>query len=196
LFICFIVWIYQPSDLGIGTRVDNNGNEYIGLKSCSYAPNCFSSSIPLNDDPDHTIPLWIYPSNQTITTAFTDLYAILQKYPPGQNTIDGGGFDIKKYDPIKGYIYVQFESLKNGYIDDFEAAAVMSTLSQDNNNDNGTNQIKNAIQVRSSSRVGYLDYGVNGKRLNYIANELRNIGWYAPIIDRTTHSRYYIENEI
>jgi hypothetical protein len=41
-------------------------------------------------------------------------------------------------------MYVQFESLKNGFIDDFELALV------DNDKD------KNAVQVRSSSRLGYV----------------------------------------
>ena len=44
----------------------------------------------------------------------------LKDYPPGQQEIDGGGFEIKKMDLEKGYIYVQFESLKRGYIDDVE----------------------------------------------------------------------------
>lgn len=31
-----------------------------------------------------------------------------------------GGFQIQNLDAEKGYIYVQFESLKRGYIDDVE----------------------------------------------------------------------------
>ena len=33
------------------------------------------------------------------------------------------------------------------------------------------------VYVRSSSRVGDSDFGVNGKRLNYIAAELAKKGW-------------------
>jgi len=111
-----------------------------------------------------------------------DLSVVLRQYPPGQNGIDGGGFEIKNYDPVNGYIYVQFESLKNGYIDDFEVAWVKNP--------------ENALQVRSSSRIGYLDYGVNAKRINYIAKELRYKGWKAEGVDYKTHRFYASENEL
>jgi uncharacterized protein (DUF1499 family) len=65
-------------------------------------------------------------------------------YEPGQSNIDGGGFDIVTFDPKAGYMYVQFESLKNGFIDDLEFAFI------DDDKD------KNAVQVRSSSRLGYV----------------------------------------
>jgi hypothetical protein len=76
--------------------------------------------------------------------AFKQLYEVVKAYEPGQSNIDGGGFDVVTFDPKAGYIYVQFESLKNGFIDDFEFALV------DNDKD------KNAVQVRSSSRLGYV----------------------------------------
>ena len=66
-------------------------------------------------------------------------------------------------------MYVQFESLKNGYIDDLELAAIPEIGG-------------GAVQVRSSSRVGYLDFGVNAKRLNYIAQQLRSRGWDAEVL--------------
>jgi uncharacterized protein (DUF1499 family) len=183
------------------------GEEYMGLKSCKDAPNCFSSSIPLDDDPDHSIPPWVYPKDKSLTMAMEDIYKVIQNYPPGQSNIDGGGFDIKAYDPQKGYLYVQFESLKNGYIDDFEAAYIdTTTKNRDDDDDNvDVNQgkidrhIHNSIQIRSSSRVGYLDYGVNAKRINYIVRELQRppYGWTnLHEITESTHRRYYIENEI
>ena len=136
-----------------------------------------------------------------------DLYQVIQNYPPGQNNVDGGGFEIKQYDPQKGYLYVQFESLKNGYIDDFEAAYIDDTNSNSNEVDENENQTrrrtpthpKNAMQIRSSSRVGYLDYGVNAKRINYIAHQLQNPPYNWPSVEgvkESTHRRYYIENEI
>ena len=51
-----------------------------------------------------------------------------------------------------------------------------------------------SIQVRSSSRVGYLDYGVNAKRLNYIAKSLRAEGWDAVGVDPKTHGDYVAQN--
>ena len=181
--------------MGIRPRINNAGEEYLGLRSCNYAPNCFSSSIPLKDDPDHSIPPWVYPKDKTLEQAMEDIYNVIQKYPPGQRNIDGGGFEIKTYDPKNGYLYVQFESLKNGYIDDFEAAYINDTTTTNNNN--------NQIQIRSSSRVGYLDYGVNAKRIQYLTRELHNnpkYGWTSLSdddgIQASTHKRYFIENEI
>ena len=51
-----------------------------------------------------------------------------------------------------------FESLKNGYIDDLELAVVEGGAK---------------VLVRSSSRVGFLDFGVNAKRLNFLSSKLR-----------------------
>jgi uncharacterized protein (DUF1499 family) len=185
----------QPPDLGIRPRTNNAGEEYIGLKSCNYAPNCFSSSIPLDGDPDHSIPPWIYPKDKSLSMAMEDIYNVIQNYPPGQGNIDGGGFDIKTYDPKNGYIYVQFESLKNGYIDDFEAAHIRN---DDDSDDTDKNR---SIQIRSSSRVGYLDYGVNAKRINCMARELRRNPKYGPWpsvdgVSESTHRRYFMENEV
>jgi uncharacterized protein (DUF1499 family) len=135
--------------------------------------------MTLEDDPDHSIPAWKWPAAYDQKRAFDELRGVIEAYPPGQNGVDGGGFEIQQFDNGSGYMYVQFEALKNGYIDDFEAAAL-----------NG------AMQVRSSSRVGYLDYGVNAKRLNYIAKELRAKGWEAEGVNFKTHRGYAAENEI
>ena len=44
---------------------------------------------------------------------------VINAYKPGQGGIDQGGFKVIKSTP--DYLYVQFESGKRGYIDDFEA---------------------------------------------------------------------------
>ena len=38
------------------------------------------------------------------------------------------------------------------------------------------------VEVRSSSRIGDSDLGVNAKRLNFLAAALRKDGWDAPSI--------------
>ena len=77
------------------------------------------------------------------------------------------------------YVYVQFESGKRGYVDDFEAAIV----------DEGK------VLVRSSSRLGYLDFGVNAKRINYIAAQLNEYeGWQCATISKKTHPEYVAQN--
>ena len=52
--------------------------------------------------------------------------------------------------------------------------------------------------MRSASRLGFLDLGVNAKRLNYLAAKLRAKGWAAPSISPDTHPVYfsYTQNRI
>ena len=156
--------------------------EYMGLKNCGAAPNCFCSTDNVDDDPEHSIPSWKYPTNlfSSKEEAFRQLYDVVKAYPPGQENIDGGGFDIVTFDPKAGYMYVQFESLKNGFIDDVEFAVI--------------DDKSNVVDVRSSSRLGYLDFGVNAKRLNYLAKSLREKGWEAPGVELETHRGYAEEN--
>lgn len=171
----------KPKDLGVATRKSFEQDEYVGLKTCGPAPNCFSSTIP--DDPDHSIPAFVWPKGKDQEAAFLQLEQVLKKYSPGQNGVDGGGFEIKTVDAQKGYIYVQYEALKNGYIDDVEFAVIPGYADR-------------SVQVRSSSRIGYLDFGVNGKRLNYIANALRAEGWEAEGVEYKTHPLYTEENRL
>ena len=51
-----------------------------------------------------------------------------------------------------------------------------------------------AVQVRSASRVGQLDFLVNSKRLNVISEGLRAKGWNAPAISQKTHPEYFASN--
>jgi uncharacterized protein (DUF1499 family) len=194
----------QPKDLGVATRISLAGDEYLGLKPCGAAPNCFCSTMSVEEDPDHSIPAWTWPetlsvsissdnstgvsdSKLTMMAAFEQLYQVLQSYPPGQGGVDGGGCQLQKYDASAGYIYIIYEALKNGYYDDVEFAYIRPT--------NGKDSSSRQIQVRSSSRVGYLDFGVNAKRLNWIAKELRKKGWDAPGVDYATHRVYALENQ-
>lgn len=179
----------MPKDLGIADRTSTSVDgmddaDYVGLKGCTAAPNCFSSSLPSSIDPSHSIPPFVWPAGQNQEQAFQTLNEVIMAYPPGQNGVDGGGFQVQKLDASKtGYMYVQFESLKRGYIDDVEFAVVPGTGER-------------TVQVRSSSRVGYLDFGVNAKRLNWIAQTLRSKGWDAVGVDLDTHRGYAIENQL
>ena len=173
----------KPPDLGVAPRTTIEGDTYAGLKVCGPAPNCFSSTIPVNEDPEHSIPAWIWPSGKDQEAAMEELHSVLIAYEPGQNGVDGGGFQIQKFDPKQGYIYVIMESLKNGYYDDVEFAVIPGYADC-------------SVQVRSSSRIGYLDLGVNAKRLNFIAKKLKDKGWDAVGVDFATHRGYAIENEV
>jgi uncharacterized protein (DUF1499 family) len=176
----------QPKDLGLATRTTMEGDDYTGLKQCGAAPNCFCSTVSLEEDPERSIPAWAWPKSigDDKAKAFQELKEVIEAYTPGQNGVDGGGFEIQNFDASKGYLYVQFQALKNGYIDDVEFAVVNDQLSD------------RAVQVRSSSRVGYLDFGVNAKRLNGIATALRTKGWDAQGVNFDTHRGYALENNI
>lgn len=176
---------HQPKDLGVSTRIDLGGNEYLGLKNCGPAPNCFCTTDDIEDDPEHNIPSWIWPVEFGSDTekVFSQLEEVVNEYKPGQSNIDGGGFQVIKSDPKGGYLYVQFESLKAGYIDDLEFAYIKGKQDR-------------SVQVRTSSRVGYLDFGVNAKRLNYIAKTLRSKGWDAAGVDYATHQDYATQNNL
>jgi uncharacterized protein (DUF1499 family) len=172
----------MPSDLGIIIRKDMVGEPYLGLKPCGAAPNCFVTTDPdFESDPEHFIPAWKWSSSiKTFHEALDELEKVIMSYPPGQENIDGGGFKIQTRKP--DYLYVQFESLKNGFMDDVEFAYLEG--------------MDGSIQVRSSSRLGYLDFGVNAKRLNWIAEALRQRGWEAEGVDYKTHPEYVYQNRL
>lgn len=146
----------QPTDLGHLERFSKTKGSYTGLKQCGTSPNCWCSSVPFSDNSARFIPAWDGKSIQ-------DVKKVIDTYEVGQNGVDGGGFKIIDYDEADKYIYVQFQSYKSGYIDDFECWYNPQSLKFD---------------VRSASRLGMSDLGVNGKRLEYIGGRLeKEFGW-------------------
>ncbi|KAK3251575.1 hypothetical protein CYMTET_39094 [Cymbomonas tetramitiformis] len=162
----------KPADLG--PRPDGS------LKGCDFVkPNCFSTSV-LDEDElaelsvGYLIPPFEYTKSQS--EAMQDLVSVIKAYIPGQNKIDGGGFKI--ITQTDNYLYIQFQSLKYGYIDDVEFS-----LKDDR------------VNMRSSSRLGYLDFGVNAKRLNFISEKLGLLdGWKTSQITASTHPGYFEKN--
>jgi uncharacterized protein (DUF1499 family) len=182
-----------PKDLGILSRTTEGIDTSITsqrLRTCDGNPNCFSTTgdVLLEDRQmmgvDFLIPEWVPPTNQDDNYDESRKYSIetiasvMKTYEPGQGGIDGGGFTLIK--ETDSYLYYQFEALKKGYIDDVEFALI------DPKNSSG------GIQVRSASRVGVTDFGVNAIRLNYIANQLKSkYGWSISIITSETHRDYW-----
>ena len=113
---------------------------------------------------------WTAPAEENDAAA--TLKAVIEAYPQaGQADVDGGGwkmvsegpgsFNLEYYSSGKG----NFAKFLNGgkpFIDDlsFEVSGA-------------------SVAFKSSSRVGDSDFGVNAKRLNYIAAALRAKGWDA-----------------
>jgi hypothetical protein len=54
-----------------------------------------------------------------------------------------------------------------------------------------TGQGTGAIQVRSSSRTGVTDFGVNAIRLNSLADILRQKGWKIDKLSGASHPDYF-----
>lgn len=137
----------------------------------SGANNCFSTE---STDAKTKIPAWKWPSGMSRDEAVASLKATVEKYPQeGQNGVDNGGWTYA-VDQLAdtGYARLEFKSgigkfakFFNGgkpFVDDLEFSV-----------QNGE------VKVKSTSRVGDSDFGVNGKRLNFIAGQLRAKGWDA-----------------
>lgn len=163
----------MPTGLGMAKRVELDGD--LGLKPCGRNLNCFSSTFSDPEEDKHFLAPWTPPASQSPAESIAQVKSVIERYPPGQAGIDGGGFQIVTSDPE--YLYVQFESLKGGYIDDVEF---------------GTEGPQ--VVVRSASRKGFIDQGVNSKRLNWIATELRGLNWDAPALTPKTHPLYFFQN--
>ena len=136
----------QPTDLGM--RAGG------GLKPCiDGKPHCFSSTPEQFDgfedgNGDLASAGWLvepFRYDKPLADALTDVKAAIAAYPPGQRGVDGGGFKVVKEasSADSAYVYVQYESRRKGFIDDMEFALA-----------NGV------VNVRTSSRLGYLDLGV------------------------------------
>ena len=171
-----------PKDLGILTRTTEGMDDVEispRLRTCDGNPNCFSTTgdARLEDRQqygvDYFIPAWIPPPEDA--TPLQTVAAVVASYEPGQGGIDGGGFALVKQ--TESYLYYQFEALKKGYIDDLEFA---------------TNKSTNGVMVRSASRLGVTDFGVNSLRLNFIGAKLRAEGWKIAEITPETHRDYWI----
>jgi len=162
----------RPDNLGVKSRTSSTSSKpsspqegYQGLAPCDGRPNCWCSSTPFEDNPARYIQPWDSTNSRAGAAAkpIQDLKKVIDTYEVGQTNIDGGGFQIIEYDEARGYLYVNFQSYKNGFIDDVEF---------------WYNVDKDKFDVRSASRIGQSDLGVNAKRLEYIGGRLeKEFGW-------------------
>lgn len=126
---------------------------------------------------------WIPPQGKSKAEALADIRSVIKAYPQrGQSGVDCNGFELSddKLD-VDGTARIEFYScigpaavsmnLAKPFVDDLKIALV---------DDDENNSVRFRLEVRSKSRVGASDYGVNKKRINYLADALRNKGWDAP----------------
>lgn len=112
------------------------------LKECPAKPNCVSSQSPTEDS--HYIPPFTYTSSRAEEQK--RLKKILTELPRTHL--------VKEED---GYLYYEFTSLLMRYVDDVEFFFDDTTK---------------LIQIRSASRLGQSDLGVNRKRIEGVRKDL------------------------
>lgn len=117
---------------------------------------------------------WTPPSGTSKDAAIAGLRKAIESYPQeGQNKVDLGGWTVVE-DFGSGSGRIEFKSglgnfakFFNGgkpFIDDLSLEVADSGV----------------VSVKSASRIGESDLGVNQKRLSYLVEKLRADGWSAP----------------
>ncbi len=113
------------------------------LQACPSSPNCVCSQ---DTGADHYIdPILV---SSSLPTAKTKLLSILEESARAKVTVQDGN-----------YIRAEFSSRIFRFVDDVEF------LLQEKATD------ETVIEVRSASRVGYSDFGVNRKRIEKIRDQ-------------------------
>ena len=128
----------QPMGLFAGSRPSHLGYTAGKFAPPVWKPNSVSSTVE-KSDPHYIEPLKF---SSTSADAWTNLQAIVKASPRVTVVADK-----------PGYLYAEFKSAGMGFVDDVEFAL---------------DEAANAIQVRSASRLGIRDLGVNRARIDSI----------------------------
>lgn len=129
-----------------GTRPDNLGVNNGKLAACPNSPNCVSSQSPSSDETHFIQPLKY---SSTTEKALADLKNVIESEDR-----------TKIINESSDYLYAEFKSALMGYVDDVEFYLDSST---------------NTIHVRSASRLGQSDLGVNRKRIETIRTKFNQM---------------------
>lgn len=125
-----------------GKRPTNLGVKDGNLAACPTSPNCVNSQLDAADR-EHSIAPLAYRSEPA--TAIAHLKAIIQAMPR-----------TKIITETNDYLYVEFTSALMGFVDDVEFYL---------------SPADSVIHVRSASRLGESDLGVNRKRVEEIRSQ-------------------------
>ena len=129
-----------------------------GLQTCGgrSGKNCLSST-----DARSKVGYWKWPSSLGREDALAQLQRVLESYPQeGQAGIDGSGWSVAQGSLSEGYMRVEFVSKVYKFVDDLEFRAEADR-----------------VAVRSASREGGYDFGVNQVRLRFFTAALKKEGW-------------------
>eukprot|EP00586_Coscinodiscus_wailesii_P016691 CAMPEP_0172500890 /NCGR_PEP_ID=MMETSP1066-20121228/143967_1 /TAXON_ID=671091 /ORGANISM="Coscinodiscus wailesii, Strain CCMP2513" /LENGTH=172 /DNA_ID=CAMNT_0013275371 /DNA_START=153 /DNA_END=671 /DNA_ORIENTATION=- len=117
---------------------------------------------------------WTPPSGTSKSDAVAALRDAINAYPQaGQDNVDGGGWVVTGDDlDGSGVASVEYKSSGKGNFAKFFNGG--KPFTDDLKLEVSANGV---VEVRSSSRVGESDFGVNAKRVGYLANSLAAKGW-------------------
>lgn len=152
LLLVTIIWVGiritlpdNPTILA-GTRPENLGLISGKSAACPSTPNCVSSQ---SEDPEHYIKPFTYQSSAI--EAIAQLKNIIA---------DRERAKLIAYDKTANYLCAEFTSRWMGFVDDVEFYV---------------NDKAKKIELRSASRLGESDLGVNRKRLESIRKQFESI---------------------
>jgi uncharacterized protein (DUF1499 family) len=141
-----------------GTTPTNLGVSAGKLAACPNTPNCVSSQ---SQEREHYIEPFTYNCTATDAIAYATSVGLAQCLAEGEiaslQEIIANQPRTKIIRATDDYLYAQFTSKWMGYVDDVEFLI---------------NQDSHVIEVRSASRLGESDLGVNRQRIEKIRNEL------------------------
>lgn len=141
--VLVIAFLIWSNNIFAGKSPTNIGVNNGRLAACPATPNCVSSQAPASDTQHAIAPLPFSSDAPTTMAKLKQAIAVMPRTNIIKETND--------------YLYVEFASKLMGFVDDVEFYL-----------DNETK----TIQVRSASRLGESDLGVNRQRIEGIRSKL------------------------
>jgi hypothetical protein len=118
---------------------------------------------------------WTPPAGSSKAANIASLRKVLEAYPQeGQGKADLGGWSLVEDNFSKGGASFEYKSGLGNFAKVFNGAKPFTDDLKLEISDSGV------VEVRSSSRKGDSDMGVNQKRLAYLGNGLQAAGWTVP----------------
>jgi uncharacterized protein (DUF1499 family) len=127
-----------------GSRPDNLGASNGRLAPCKRTPNCVSSQADAERDAGHYVAPIRFAGGER--EAWAALRTAVQSMPRARLVADG-----------ESYLYAEFVSRTMGFVDDVEFLL---------------DEKAGVIHVRSASRLGIRDFGVNRERVEAIRSRM------------------------
>lgn len=119
---------------------------------------------------------WSPPAGASKKDAVKAVREVINAYPQeGQNKVDGGGWEIAEDNlDSSGTARVEYKSSGKGNFAKFLNGGkpftddLLVEIGEDGK-----------VELRSSSRVGESDFGVNKARVDFLSNSIKGLGWNA-----------------